>query len=1100
MKLYACMCGVGTAFAVAAGAVPFNRPFAPDYPRVAPVEAPQRGSLSLNGLWQVQDVEDDSVTDVQRPLSRPKAVRWQQERLKVPSPWNVNSFSAGDGGDFRCYPGYPVRWETMRAAWLRRVVKVPAGWKHKRITLRLAAVAGECEVVVNGTSLGRHLELFLPREEEITKLVRAGQKAEILLGIRKADLFTQNGPLGNLTWPTGSFWGMSMVGPWQDIDLLATPQTHLRDVYLNPRVSRGALDITARVDGPKHPDMTLSVQVHEWKPRVSPAHPDAAEPNGAPGRLILTQNGIPVAANGRLSVSLPAHGWKRWSFSSPRLHVAVVRLYRGRQLVDTRSVRFGWREWQLSGRRLLLNGQPVSLYADSWHFMGIPQMSRRYAWAWFSALKAAGGNAVRLHAQPFPEFYLDVADEMGIAVLDETAIWASHCAFNYDNVEFWRRCADHVDRLVMRDRNHASVMGWSVANEIVAALGVRGATDGVVHRVASQVADLADRMRALDPSRPWISSDGDEALFGRLPVSIVHYGDATTYRRIAAERRPWGVGEASSAYYSTPAEVAGWFGPRAYQSVQGRMEGIAVESWRLLTEQRRLGAVWNSIFNVAWYGLQPLPIGLRDTSRPPTPADGVTFPPYREGAPGVQPERLGPWSTTFNPGYDPSLPVWRTWPLYDAVAAAWAQPSPRPVRWRPASHPIVRTDPPETGPIRSVAVVAASDSAVFWTLRAAGAPIETATANDITKPLWILDSASGEAALDRCRRALQSGGTVVWWATEPAGVSAVQPLLKAPLEVTRREASCLQKPLPAGETRWMNEADLYGAHARDAQPLMRFGLGGVKRAGGQVLLGAHRTDWRRWNDRPENIKTASVFRSEVESQPEGAALARFQVDSGRLYVLTLNPRAASVRPLVRRLCAGLGVRVTAPPDLAGGAADSEGVVRQAMVLGPVAHTSYAEAAAADPAQVLASASSRQPLEGLTWRPVTAEPGGWFDLRRVYGNAVSQNAAAWFSLWIHSPRPLDELLAAPDVPRVGLSFGSDDGARIWLNGELLYQDAAIHPLTMDAQRIDRLPLRRGWNHLLVCVAQGWGEWQLGLRITSSDPQLLGTLRVAINPDE
>ncbi len=1087
---------VGSVPAVARAAL-FNRLFAPDYPRVAPGEAPERDALSLNGLWQVQPVEDDTVMDVHRHLSRPEPSRWQPERLKVPSPWNINSFSAGDGGDFRCYPSYPAAWEAMRAAWLRRVVSIPKHWKDKRVVLRLAAVAGDCEVIVNGASFGRNLELFLPRQLDITQHVRPGDTAEILLGIRRADLFTVNGPLGSLTWPTGSFWGLSMVGPWQDIDLLALPRTHLREVYLQPRVSRGVLDVSAHVDGPRLAGLTARVHVREWKPCVPPQHPDAAEPNGAPGRVVLTQRAIPVKSDGRVSLSLSATVLKQWTMKSPRLYVAVVQLYLGNRLIDTRCVRFGWREWTLNGAQLLLNGEPVSLYADSWHFMGVPQMSRRYAWAWFSALKAAGGNAVRLHAQPFPEFYLDVADEMGIAVLDETAIWASHCAFNYDRPEFWTRCQDHVRKLVLRDRNHASVMGWSVANEIVAALGVRGATDAVVRRVASQVADLADMMRRLDPSRPWISSDGDETLFGRLPVSIVHYGDAGVYRRLASEVRPWGVGEASSAYYSTPAEVAGWFGPRAYQSVEGRMEGIAVESWRLLTEQRKLKAAWNSIFNVAWYALQPLPIGLRDISRPPTLADGVTFPAYREGIPGVQPERLGPWSTTFNPGYDPALPMYRPWPLYQAVAAAWAQPCPRPIPWRPAAVPVVRTDPPEVGPIRTVTLAAASDSAVFWSLRAAGVPI---AADADTHELLIVDSAVSGITMDRCREMLLSGRTVVWWATDADGVSALQPLLPGQIAVATREASCLRKPAPATETRWMNEADLYGAHARDAQPLLRLGMTGVVQAGGQVLLEAHRTDWRRWNDRPENIKTASVFRSEVERQPECAALARFQVGAGRLYVLTLNPRAAAARPLMRRFCAGLGVRVGTPPDLAGGVADSEGVVRKAMVLGPIPYADYNAAAASDPVRVLHLAQAGEPMDGEPWRTLEAEAAGWFDLRRVFGDSASQNAAAWFSVWIHSPRPLDELLAAPDVPRVGLSFGSDDGARIWLNGALLYQDAAIHPLIMDAQRIDRLPLRRGWNHLLVCVAQGWGEWQLGLRITSSDPQTLGSLRVALHPEE
>lgn len=97
--------------------------------------------------------------------------------------------------------------------------------------------------------------------------------------------------------------------------------------------------------------------------------------------------------------------------------------------------------------------------------MGIPQMTRRYAWAWFTAIKGMNGNAVRPHAQVYPRFYLDVADEMGICVLNETANWASDGGPKLDSELFWKASKEHLTRFVLRDRNHASVFGWSISNE-----------------------------------------------------------------------------------------------------------------------------------------------------------------------------------------------------------------------------------------------------------------------------------------------------------------------------------------------------------------------------------------------------------------------------------------------------------------------------------------------------------------------------------------------------------------------------------------------------------------------------------------------------------
>ena len=67
-------------------------------------------------------------------------------------------------------------------------------------------------------------------------------------------------------------------------------------------------------------------------------------------------------------------------------------------------------------------------------------------------MKDANINAVRFHAQPYPSFYLDLADEMGICVLDESAIWASGGGPKYDSEEYWKRADDHIRRLVARDR------------------------------------------------------------------------------------------------------------------------------------------------------------------------------------------------------------------------------------------------------------------------------------------------------------------------------------------------------------------------------------------------------------------------------------------------------------------------------------------------------------------------------------------------------------------------------------------------------------------------------------------------------------------------
>ncbi len=303
--------------------------------------------------------------------------------------------------------------------------------------------------------------------------------------------------------------------------------------------------------------------------------------------------------------------------------------------------------------------------------MGVPQMTRRYAYAWFSLLKDAGANAVRLHASVYPSFYHDMADEMGIMILDESAIWFSDGGPKADSDVFWQNCRENVEELVKRDRNHPSVFGWSVCNEVLPVLrNVWHAPDSMIDHCYDEITSWKDICLTNDPTRGWISGDGEWDADGRLPVINIHYGGDSDLQRAAESGKPFAVGETSMAYYGTPKQVSKFNGNRAYESDLGRMEGLAYECYGLLTSQQKHGANYQSVFNIVWYGVQPLPLGKQDVTKPVALADGVFFGEYLEGVPGMQPERLGPYTTTLNPGYDPSLPQYRPWPMFEAIRDA----------------------------------------------------------------------------------------------------------------------------------------------------------------------------------------------------------------------------------------------------------------------------------------------------------------------------------------------------------------------------------------------------------------------------------------------
>src|SRR5262249_39555808 len=100
----------------ACGATEFNRVFAPQEGLVVPAEKPYRGEICLNGSWKFQGDKDIASPDDIPPVLG----KWENTAIKIPSPWNVNSFSMNlgeQGGDFVAFPSYPKEWESLRAAW-----------------------------------------------------------------------------------------------------------------------------------------------------------------------------------------------------------------------------------------------------------------------------------------------------------------------------------------------------------------------------------------------------------------------------------------------------------------------------------------------------------------------------------------------------------------------------------------------------------------------------------------------------------------------------------------------------------------------------------------------------------------------------------------------------------------------------------------------------------------------------------------------------------------------------------------------------------------------------------------------------------------------
>lgn len=875
----------------------YNHVFAPSEGWVNRYEKPYRSEICLNGYWDFQpvDLPADFVhgKGMAPELPLPQDDVWDKTRIKIPSPWNVNGFAFNnlEGPDHRNYPSYPKEWEHVKMAWMRKIIQVPSDWRDKHISLHFEAVAGETVIYVNGKEIGKNFDLFLPFDLDVTNVVEAGRPAEILVGVRSQWLFEDESTIGRRILPAGSMWGNYINGIWQDVYLLATPKVYVKDVFVKPLVSKGVLEIEVTIENHTESDkkIQLSGKAYEWLNHAGTEVNTAPVPNWSLGKeaLTLPLRGVNVEANKKtmLNIKVPVSDdmLRFWTPEHPNLYAFLLTIKQDKQILDTRYQRFGWREWTFNGMQLCLNGHSYPLKSDSWHFMGIPQMSRRYAWAWYKAIKGMNGNAVRLHAQVYPRFYMDMADEMGICVLDETANWASDGGPKLDSELFFEHSRDHLRRFVQRDRNYPSVFGWSISNENKPVILYVFKRPDLLPRQKKEWGVWRDIVREIDPTRPWISSDGEDDGDGMLPVTVGHYGDNNAMKNWCNIGKPWGIGETGMCYYGTPEQVSKCNGQRAFDSAEGRMEGLATECYHLIKDMRMMGASYTTIFNMVWYALKPLSLGKKEISTAPTLADGIFFGSYVEGQPGVQPERIGPYSTTLNPGYDPNLPLYDTWPLYDAIRAANAEPV---SAW--SSYATVDTMAyvhHKSAPVNSsleVYYIGDSDSSLKQILDAQG----VVYTHNPKNALVIIDA--GKPMTIRNLKNMKQASSILLWGIIPETVNSFRSILSSPFD----HALSLQFDqlgrssfLPVNRS-WMSglqSADFYFCEVQKTDA-SQYTMKGDFVNEGEILLNACRTDWRSWNLRPEELKTAGLLRSENECT---VSLPVF-VKNGDVYVSTLT--------------------------------------------------------------------------------------------------------------------------------------------------------------------------------------------------------------------
>ncbi|MGC4030957.1 MAG: glycoside hydrolase family 2 TIM barrel-domain containing protein [Tepidisphaeraceae bacterium] len=401
-------------------------------------------------------------------------------KVDLPHDWSIAGPIARENP-----AGSPGGFFPTGVGWYRKSFLAPADWAGRHVAIQFDGVYMLSDVYVNGTKLGTHASGFTPFEYDFTPHLKLSQSNTVAVRV-------DNSRQQNCRWYSGS-------GIYRHVRLAVREPIHMPQfgVFIRTNaVNNGAAELSMSVPV-KNAGQPTADKV-KVETRVF-----AADASGRPtGTAIAVFDAVDItlAENaGTVETKAVLPNAKLWSPESPAMYVAVTTLAVDGRTVDTRQTPFGVRTIAISAERgFELNGKPVELYGACVHDdnsgLGVAAFDRaevrRVEW-----LKAAGFNAVRCaHNPPAPAF-LDACDRLGLLVIDEAFdTWSLPKNPGDFGTYFKEQWQSELDKMILRDRNHPSIIIWSLGNEIVlwGRETARAATDG---------AKLIRRAKELDPTR-----------------------------------------------------------------------------------------------------------------------------------------------------------------------------------------------------------------------------------------------------------------------------------------------------------------------------------------------------------------------------------------------------------------------------------------------------------------------------------------------------------------------------------------------------------------------------------------------------------------------
>lgn len=410
---------------------------------------------SLDGIWKFYWVPKISEVPAGFYKENYDASKWAD--MKVPGNWEFNGYGipmyVNVGFGFKAKPPHIDREDSPTGAY-RREFTIPEDWDGRRVFIHFEGGTNSMYVWVNGEKVGYTENAKSPAEFDITKYIRKG-KNTLACEVHK--------------YSDGSYledqdmWRLGGIN--RSVYLYSTDQTRILDFFAHPDLDKNyknglfSLDLVLKNYTSSAKDQTVEVSILDKN-----------------GKKVFNSNqkvNIPADNTAETTIKGTVSSPLKWTAETPNLYTLVLTLKDNKgKVIESTSHKIGFRKIEITDGQVFVNGKKVYFKGVNLHEFNTQTgqvVNREVMMRNIQLMKELNINAVRTSHYPQPPLWYELCDQYGIYLVAEANMESHGLGYGPDNVsnlpEWLGAHMDRIIRSVERDKNHPSVIFWSLGNE-----------------------------------------------------------------------------------------------------------------------------------------------------------------------------------------------------------------------------------------------------------------------------------------------------------------------------------------------------------------------------------------------------------------------------------------------------------------------------------------------------------------------------------------------------------------------------------------------------------------------------------------------------------